>query len=472
MDLRSLVNLSDLDEVLPVLEKHSSEVRAGLSKQSNPDLLNGVKDWWAKNPYQDVIRNGAIGAAGGAALGGLGSLALGPSGRKRPLAGAMMGGLLGGAAGAGYRLWTGDTGSPGFSTPAPRPDPVSGAGIGALGELAASPARPYRTGLSEISGARPPGQSGRGDLNLGGPHGFAGVTPQTAERGPMPPDPARLAALNRSIPRDLINPVDDLRLSGAGSMGGSYAPFTNLTTSIQAMREGRNTAALHHLLPSPDVIVESPGTIGYVAGGTLAAQGVAHPFVRALRDADNASAINAASPIPGPSKPGVIPSAAQLRNSQIRSMSSGQIFRGMVRHNLGIGNEATRELAAVAHGARPPVGRSAAALRFLLPHLVTQYYGNQVSNAQRLQAAVAHPDAPASEVPGQAATLQSAAESLRAAIADPSGGAALPVIPPSNQSETANQLRQILTDFRERQELRSRSGLPLAGIPLGRSLGR
>lgn len=110
MDLRAFCNL-DYDAALAVVEKTAAEKAAGplsaagaaagaaLGRLTGGAAADGVKDWWART-QNDPARLALLGAGVGAGVGGLGSLAFGQKGRKRPLQGALLGGLMG-AAGAG-----------------------------------------------------------------------------------------------------------------------------------------------------------------------------------------------------------------------------------------------------------------------------------------------------------------------------------------------------------------------------------
>lgn len=124
MDLRAFCEL-DYDAALAVVEKTAAEKAAdgpGLIDQVGQSLrragtgvrdfadkhlgaaargaaTDGVKGWWERT-QNDPARLALLGAGVGAGAGGLGSLVFGRPGRKRPLQGALLGGLMG-AAGAG-----------------------------------------------------------------------------------------------------------------------------------------------------------------------------------------------------------------------------------------------------------------------------------------------------------------------------------------------------------------------------------
>jgi hypothetical protein len=74
-----------------------------------------LQDFW-KNNQTDALKLGLLGLGGGAAAGALGSLALDPAERKRPLRSALLGGLLGGSLLGGYGLYN-KYGVPGVAPP-------------------------------------------------------------------------------------------------------------------------------------------------------------------------------------------------------------------------------------------------------------------------------------------------------------------------------------------------------------------
>lgn len=125
MDLQALCEGS-YEDALAAVEKRAAAVKAagglldqakGLGTRANnwvnqqigsaarAGAADRIGNWW-RETSADPAKLGLMGLGAGAGLGALGSLTA-PRGRRRPLYGAMLGGLMGGAALGGYGLLTG-----------------------------------------------------------------------------------------------------------------------------------------------------------------------------------------------------------------------------------------------------------------------------------------------------------------------------------------------------------------------------
>jgi hypothetical protein len=127
VDLAAVLD-GDYASALALVETYAMDMKAGTAKVANwSETLKGLggqaNDWvnkqvgavarsgaanhignWWRDASSDPAKLGLIGAGAGLGLGGIGSMAFGQPGRRRPLNSMLLGGLMGGAALGGYGL--------------------------------------------------------------------------------------------------------------------------------------------------------------------------------------------------------------------------------------------------------------------------------------------------------------------------------------------------------------------------------